>query len=160
MPPAVYFSPAELSCDSLVYTREQIYEILPQQFEFSQLDGIVHVDTDANIFAAYRDVRPDEWWCRGHMPGQPIFPGVLMVEAAAQLSAMAQKILYPERTETMGFGGINNAKFRESIFPPARMILVAQVTDSRLRRFTCGVQTFVDSRMAFEGEIRGIMLKL
>jgi len=160
MPPAAIFSPAELSCDDPVYTREQLYQILPQQHEFSQLDGIIHADAEEMIFAAFRDVRADEWWCRGHMPNQPIFPGVLMVEAAAQLSAMAQKILYPDRMEIMGFGAINNAKFRESVFPPARIILVAQVVDSRLRRFTCGVQAFVEGRMAFEGEIRGIMLKL
>ena len=159
MPPTAIFSPADINCDAPLYTRDEIYAVLPQQYEIAQLDGIVHIDAEGLIFAAYRDVRDDEWWCRGHMPGHPIFPGILMVEAAAQLSAFAQKIVYPERTEIMGFGGINNAKFRESVFPPARIILVARAIDTRLRRFACGVQSFVDGRMAFEGEIRGIMLK-
>ncbi len=159
MPPAPILDPATLSCDSLVYTREQIYKMLPQQFEFSQLDGVMYVDKENMVFGAYRDVRADEWWCRGHMPHQPIFPGVLMVESAAQLSALAQQILVPEEG-IMGFAGIDEAKFRDSIFPPARIIFVGHVIDTRMRKFQCRVQSFVNGRMAFEGIIAGTKLKI
>ncbi len=159
MPPTPIMDPATLSCDRVHFTREQIYKMLPQQFEFSQLDGVIHVDKENMIFAAYRDVRPDEWWCRGHMPSQPIFPGVLMVESAAQLSALAQQILVPE-DGIMGFAGIDQAKFRDSIFPPARIVLVGHVIDTRMRKFQCHVQSFVNGRMAFEGIIAGTKLKI
>ncbi|MBK8269654.1 MAG: beta-hydroxyacyl-ACP dehydratase [Planctomycetes bacterium] len=159
MPPAPILDPAALDCGKVLFSREDIYKLLPQQFEFSQLDGIIHMDNENLVYAAYRDVRPDEWWCRGHMPQQPIFPGVLMVESAAQLSAFIQQKLIPDEG-IMGFAGINDAKFRDSIFPPARIILVAHVIDKRMRKFQCLVQAFVNGRMAFEGIIAGTKLKI
>ncbi len=160
MPPIPIIDSASLDCDRVLYTKTQIYEILPQKYEFALLDGIIHADVEHAKFAAYRDVRSDEWWCRGHMPQQPIFPGVLMVECAAQLSAFAQEILSPVPGIVLGFSGIERAKFRDSIYPPARVILVGRAFDQRLRKFRCEVQAFVDGRMAFEGEIAGIRLKM
>lgn len=160
MPPLTIMDPAALDCDNVLYDRNQIYELLPQRYEFSQLDAVILIDREEGLFAAYRDVRDDEWWCRGHMPQQAIFPGVLMLEAAAQVCAFSQKMLYPEMAGVMGFGGVTDAKFRESIYPPARIIFIGRVLDSRARRYTCAVQSFVEGRMAFEGVIRGIGLKL
>lgn len=159
MPPMPVMDPQSLDCDRVLFTREAIYKVLPQQFEFSQLDGIIHADNEGMIYAAYRDVRPDEWWCRGHMPQQPIFPGVLMVESAAQLSAFIQKNVVPDEG-VMGFAGIDEAKFRDSVFPPARIILIAKVIDPRLRKFQSLVQAFVGERMVFEGIISGTRLKM
>lgn len=160
MPPAPIIEPAELDCANILLDKAKIYELLPQRYEFSQLDAIIHIDKEARQYAAIRDIRADEWWCRGHMPQQAIFPGVLMVEAAAQLSAYTQKSLYEGDHGVMGFGGITDAKFRESIYPPAQILLVARVVDPRARRYTCAVQSFVNGSMAFEGTIRGIALKL
>lgn len=160
MPPAPILDLAQLDCDRVLYTREQIYSVLPQQFEMSQLDGIIYVDVETSTFAAYRDVRADEWWCRGHMPGRPIFPGVMMLETAAQLCAFAQKILLPEDSTVMGFAGVDGAKFRDSIFPPSRIIMIGRAIDPRLRKFTCGMQAYVNGNMAFEGVISGIRLKI
>lgn len=160
MPPVQILDPTSLDCENILFSREQIYEVLPQRYEFSQLDAIVHADSKAETFAAYRDVRADEWWCRGHMPKQAIFPGVLMIECAAQLSAFAQHALFPKIDFIMGFGGIDVAKFRDSVFPPARIILVGKALDTRERMFSCGVQAFVNSRMVFEGRITGIRLKI
>ena len=144
----------------MLFCKEQIYEVLPQKYEFAQLDGIIHADSEAMTFAAFRDVRADEWWCRGHMPQQAIFPGVLMIECAAQLSAFAQHALHPISGFIMGFGGIDGAKFRDSVMPPARIIFAGKSLDTRERKFICAVQAFVDGRMAFEGRISGIRLKL
>lgn len=161
MPPVSILDPATLDCNHVLFSREQIYRLLPQQYEFSQLDAIIHIDVPTGTFAAYRDVRPDEWWCRGHMPQQPIFPGVLMVESAAQLSSFAQSQFAPTGDDSvMGFGGIDRCKFRDSVFPPARVILVGRATDLRIRKFTCDIQGFVDGKMVFEAEIAGIRLKL
>ena len=60
------------------------------------LDGIVLIDPGRHLIVGYKDVRPDEFWVRGHMPGFPLLPGVLMCEAAAQLScyyAVSQKVV-------------------------------------------------------------------
>ena len=95
MPPALLIKPDELDFDHPLYTREQIYRILPQRHEFAQLDGILRLDAQAGLIVGFRDVRADEWWCRGHMPGKPVFPGVLMVEACAQLAGFATQFVQP-----------------------------------------------------------------
>ncbi len=161
MPPQAFLDPAALDCRRVVYSRGQIYELLPQAHEFSQLDGVVHLDKEAGVCAGFRDVRPDEWWCRCHMPGRPIFPGVLMMETAAQLAAFAQHLLAPAPEGTvMGFGGVDRAKFRGSVVPPARIILVGKMVEARSRRFVCDVQSYVEGTMVFEGIITGMPLKM
>ncbi len=160
MPPSPLIDPSEIDCSNVLYSKEQIYDFLPQAHEFAQLDGIVHLDTDNKMAVGYRDVSGDEWWCRGHMPGNPIFPGVLMVETVAQLAAFVQHCLYPQDGGGfMGFGGIDKAKFRGSVLPPARIIIAGRATDARMRRFICDAQAFVNGVMVFEGVITGMRIK-
>ncbi len=160
MPPPLIINPNDLACDHPLYSREQIYKVLPQQFEVSQLDGIIYLDKEAMIAAAYREVREDEWWCRGHMPGSPIFPGVLMVESAAQLAAFIQNLIIPFDKGFMGFGGIDQVKFRCSVVPPCRILIVGHGVDYRPRRFIYDTQAFVDNTMVFEGRITGMKITL
>ena len=160
MPPPSLLDPATLDCSNVLYDREAIYKALPQRYEMSQLDGIIHVDREQTLIAAYRDVRADEWWCRGHMPGKPIFPGVLMMESAAQVAAFTQHLFYPVGNAFMGFGGVDEAKFRDSVIPPARVILICRMVEARSRKFVCAIQSYVEKSMVFEGLIAGIQLRL
>jgi 3-hydroxyacyl-[acyl-carrier-protein] dehydratase len=159
LPPPNLIDLDQLDCNRVVHTREQIYEILPQQHEFAQLDAVIHLDVEKGLLAAYRDVRSDEWWCRGHMPGKPIFPGVLMVECAAQLAAFGTHFMQPDAEGFVGFGGIDKAKFRDSVIPPARMIFVCQAVEVRNRRIICDNQAYSDGKMVFEGRITGLRLQ-
>ncbi|MBN2562569.1 MAG: beta-hydroxyacyl-ACP dehydratase [Phycisphaerae bacterium] len=149
----------DLDCDRVLYTREKIYEILPQKHEFAQLDAIIHVDAKRATVAGYRDVRADEWWCRGHVPGKPIFPGVLMVECSAQLAAFGTHFVMPHAAGFMGFGGIDKAKFRDSVIPPARVVLMCRAVEVRKRRIICDNQAYVDGKIVFEGTITGLRLQ-
>ena len=151
--------PNLLDCSKVLFTREQIYKILPQQYEFSQLDGIIYFDLEAGTAAGYRDVREDEWWCRGHMPGHPIFPGVLMLESAAQLAGFVQQKMMPTDEGFLAFGGVDRTKFRGSVTPPARVILLGKVVEARARRFICEIQAFSEGAMVFEGIITGLPIK-
>ena len=54
-------------------------------FEMEQLTAIVFDDVERGICVGYKDIGPDEFWVRGHMPGMPLMPGVIMCESAAQL---------------------------------------------------------------------------
>ena len=64
---------------------EEIRRWNPQRFEMEQLTAIVHEDVERNVCVGYRDYGENEFWIRGHMPGRPVLPGILMCEAAAQL---------------------------------------------------------------------------
>lgn len=162
MPPLPFVDPLSLDPTRVVRTKDQIYQLLPQRHEFAQLDGIIHLDHTAGIAAGIREVRADEWWCRGHMPGRPIFPGVLMMECAAQLAAFVQHEFAPimEEGTFMGFGGVDRCKFRGGVVPPARIILIGKMVEARTRRFVCDVQSYVDGTMSFEALITGMPLKM
>lgn len=155
MPPAPIVDLAALDLDKVVYTRDEIYQQIPQRHEFCQLDAIVHLDTDAGVMAGYRDVRDGEWWCRGHIPGNPIFPGVLMMECAAQMAAFFREMVMPSGG-FLAFGGVDNVKFRGAVAPPCRIVLVVRAVEKRLRRFVCDSQAYVDGTMVFHGRITGM----
>lgn len=158
--------PAELLLDlpSLdltrdVFGRDAIYSHNPHRFEMALLDGIVHFDPTTLDAVGYHDLKPDAFWVRGHIPGNPIFPGALMVEAAAQLSSFC----YRERFGTddgrfFGFGGIDKVKFRSTAVPGQRIYLICKqlVLNRRHSRFS--VQGVVDFKVGFEGEIIGVSM--
>jgi len=155
MPPTPFLDLSSIDLNRVIATREDVYQVLPQRYEFETLDGILHLDSEKQILVAYRDIRADEWWCRGHLPGRPIFPGILMVEAAAQMASYYDRVVQ-KSTKFMAFGGIDDVKFRGAVIPPARMIFVGRALEIRSRRTTVEVHGFVDDRMVFEGHFTGM----
>ena len=77
---------------------------------------------DSRLLGAYYDVPEDAFWVPGHIPGRPIFPGVLMVEAGAQLCSYSCITAFPE-IDFMGFAGVDAVKFRGQVAPGDRLYL-------------------------------------
>lgn len=156
MPSAPLLDLATLDLNKLVATREEIYELLPHRYEFMQLDGLVLMDVERQLAVAVREVKTDEFWVRGHIPGRPLLPGVLMIETAAQLAAYLTMRVMPDENKFWGFGGVEDVKFRMAVTPPARMYFVLKSTEIRPRRCTAEVQGYVDGKLAFEGRVIGM----
>jgi len=157
MPPPLLLDLSRIDPDQVLYSRDDIYGVLPQQFEFRQLDAICYHDPVERIAVAVREVREDEWWTRGHVPGMPIFPGVLMLEAVAQLSAYVCK--YIDGFEGMiAYGGIDDCKFRGAVVPPARLLLLCREAENRSRRIVCETQALLDGTLVFEARITGLAM--
>jgi len=157
MPPVLHFDPSKLDMNNVVADREAIRAVNPQRFEMEQLTAIVHVDTERELLVGYKDVRPDEFWVRGHMPGAPLMPGVLMCEAAAQLASFyIVKYSGLLRDGFIGFGGIENVRFRAPVRPGDRLVLVAKALKLHRRQCVFDVQGFVGSTMAFHAQIIGV----
>lgn len=131
-----------------------------QRFEFALLDAVVHEDLEGQVFAGYHDVRPDAWWTRGHIPGRPLFPGVLMIELAAQLASYAVGRIYDTTPEQhfLGFTGVDEVKFRSAVTPPAKLVVVGRIVKVSTRRIVLTTQEFVDHKMVFEGQITGMRI--
>ena len=158
MPPPLLIDLNEVDLDKVCLTREQIYEHLPHRFEFQVLDGICMVDCPGQRIVSYVDIREDDWWVRGHVPGRPLLPGVLMLEMAAQTSAvLAQQI--DDSDAFIGFGGVERCKFRDTVTPPARLYLLCVGVEYRARRIVSTTQGVVDGRLVFEAQITGLTIR-
>ena len=158
MPPPLLFPVDELDLSRDVLTKADIYQRLAHRFEFMMLDGILHLDLPGKIAVAYHQVREDEWWVRGHIPGMPLMPGVLMIEAAAQMSSVYCSLAL-EHERFVVFGGVDRVKFREAVTPPARLILLGKMLEVRPRRTVSLFQGLVEGRIVVEGKITGLPLR-
>jgi 3-hydroxyacyl-[acyl-carrier-protein] dehydratase len=156
MPPELHFDPAALDLHRVLADEDAIRKINPQRFEMQQLTAIVYLDPTQHLIAGYKDVRPDEFWVRGHMPGYPLLPGVLMCEAAAQLCSYYIVTQGLMRGDFIGFGGLENVRFRSLIHPGDRLVLVGKATRIHRRQAVFNVQGFVGTTMAFHADIIGV----
>ncbi|MGQ9589233.1 MAG: 3-hydroxyacyl-ACP dehydratase FabZ family protein [Planctomycetota bacterium] len=157
MPRRKLYDVSQLDFGRVGYPLEEIRRVNPQRYEFEQLTAVLFVREDEHLAVGYRDVREDEFWTKGHMPGRPIFPGVLMLESAAQLCAFyCGKFVAGEGV--FGFGSVDEARFRGIVTPGQRLVLVAKgrvVTPTRSQFETQG---FVDGRLVFEATILGLRI--
>lgn len=160
MPPPIIFDPVELSSKPVLADRDEIQKINLQRFEMAQLDAIVLLDPSNHLIGGYKDVRSDEFWVRGHMPGYPLLPGVLICEAAAQLCSYYHMacVKLDGVGDFVGFGGMDEVRFRLAVKPGQRLYLVAKAIKVHRRQVTFNVQGFVDNQLAFHGNIIGIAL--
>jgi 3-hydroxyacyl-[acyl-carrier-protein] dehydratase len=158
MPPEVNFDPARLDLSAVKADQEAIRRVNPQRHEMEQLSAIIYDDPEQHIIAGYKDVRPDEFWVRGHMPGYPLLPGVLMCEAAAQLCAYYTATHGLMQGDFIGFGGLENVRFRGTVRPGDRLVLIAKGVRMNRRQTVFNVQGFVGTTMVFHADIIGVPL--
>ena len=158
MPPSPHLNPADIDLSRTVADIEAIRRVIPQRFEMEQLSAIVHLDPEQQVIAGYKDVGVDEFWVRGHMPGYPLLPGVLLCEAAAQLSSyyiIAQGLL---EGDFVGFFGMDNVRFRGIVQPGDRLILIGKMLRYHRRQTLFNVQGFVGTNMVFHADVIGMSM--
>lgn len=155
--PIVDFS--EFDLDRPIATLDEIRRYNPQRHEMEQLSAIVFECAERKVCVGYKDLRPDEFWARGHMPGMPVMPGVLMCEAAAQLCSYYTVKHDLLGTNVVGFGGLDDVRFRDMVLPGDRLVIAAKLLKVRRGAIvTCSFQCFVRESLACEGEMRGVPL--
>jgi 3-hydroxyacyl-[acyl-carrier-protein] dehydratase len=158
MPPPLILDPVSLDLSNIVADLDAIRQINPQRFELEQITAVVLLDTAQQVIAGYKDVRPDEFWVRGHLPDYPLLPGVLICEAAAQLCSFYVVKTAQQFGDFLGFGGLENVRFRGTVKPGDRLVLIGKAIKVHRRRSIFNVQGFVGSTMVFEGDIIGMSM--
>ena len=156
MPPPLILDPPQLDFTNVVADQEAIRRANPQRFEMEQLTAVIKIDPAEHLVVGYKDVRSDEFWVRGHMPDYPLMPGVLMCEAAAQLCSyyiLATGLL---QGDFIGFGGLENVRFRSQVKPGDRLVLIGKGTKVHRKQVTCHVQGFVGTTMVFHADVIGV----
>ena len=150
---------SEYDLNHVVADVEEIRRHNPQRFEMEQLTAICYENLETNICVGYKDLAPDEFWARGHMPGMPLMPGVIMCEAAAQLASY-----FTHRFKLMegivGFGGLEDVRFRGVVRPGDRFVIVSRLLKLRRSIMTCEFQCFVGHNLVCEGVLKGVSLPL
>lgn len=150
---------SKLDFDNVVASLEDLRKVNFQRFEFEQLTAIIHEDEENQACAGYKEVTENEFWTRGHMPGMPVMPGVLICESAAQLCSYYANRFGVTKDRMLGFGGMDKVKFRDLVRPPCRLVTAAKLLKVRPGvLLQCRFQSVVDDRLVCEGEITGIVL--
>jgi 3-hydroxyacyl-[acyl-carrier-protein] dehydratase len=109
-----------------------IQELIPHRHEFTQLHSVLSFDPEAETCVGFRRADPDEFWIRGHVPGRPMLPGVLMIETLAQTGIVHAHHQYVkgEVHPWIGFGGVEKVRFRgvvepgEDLWIPGHMVRI------------------------------------
>lgn len=157
MPPQPLYDIGQFDFNKPLFTLAEIRRVNPQRHEMEQLTAIVYVDRENHGVVGYKDVTDEEFWIAGHMPGFPLMPGVLLCECAAQLASFYARKYNFVGGDYLGFGGMNNVRFRNPVFPSCRLILMARAKRLRhRRRAEFEFQGFVEDRMVFSGEMIGM----
>ena len=149
--------PALLDYDQVVADVDEIRRYNPQRFEMEQLTAVIYEDLEEYACAGYKDIGRDEFWVRGHMPDMPLMPGVIVLEAAAQLCSYFSQKHDLLGAAMIGFGGLENVRFRAPIIPGDRLLLICKMTKVRPgRMIVCRFQALVGETMVVDGMLKGI----
>ena len=135
----------------------ELMKLLPHRYPFLLLDRIVDVDGD-NSATGIKNVTFNEPHFQGHFPGQPVMPGVLIVEAMAQVAgAISLKAAGSDKPSLVYFLTIDGAKFRKPVVPGDRLEIKVRKIKKRgnIVRFAC--EAFVDGTMTAEAEIQAML---
>lgn len=150
---------SQIDFDNVIADIEEIRNYNPQRHEMEQLTAIVLSDVERQLVVGYKDVTEDEFWVRGHMPGMPLMPGVVMVEAAAQLCSFHTQRHDLLQAAMVGFGGLEDVRFRDPVVPGDRLVLIGQLDKIRPKRMLVSrFQGVVRDAVVVEGVIKGIAI--
>ncbi len=106
--------------------KEQIQEIIPQRDPFLMIDEVEQYIPGESA-TAYKYVNEEEWYFKGHFPGNPIMPGVLITESLAQTGAIAILSLEENKGKNALFGGIDKMKFKKMVIPGDKLKLEVKI---------------------------------
>jgi len=159
MPKPAHIRPEDYPLDKVFMTPEELGVYNPQREEFLQLTNVLHFDAEERLLIGHRRVEEGEWWARGHLPGRPLFPGVLMLEAMAQCASLHTHLGYdlPEGT-FIGFGGVDSVRFRGVVHPDTDLLIAGKMISANVARrgFKWDGQVLtLDGKLVCEGVIFG-----
>ena len=134
---------------------DKILKILPHRYPFLLVDRVLDYEIDKHL-TAIKNVSINEPFFNGHFPHRPIFPGVLLIEAMAQASAiLASMAMDAEANESTIylFAGVNNVRFRRQVEPGDQVQLNVELTRKKGKVWKTSATATVDGKLCSTADI-------
>lgn len=133
---------------------EEIQKLLPHRYPFSLVDRIIKY-VPGKFAVGIKNVTFNEPHFQGHFPGRPIMPGVLIVEAMAQVGGVVLTQMADVQGGLFMFAGIDKVRFRQPVVPGDQLIMTVELLSVKRRRFgAMQGRAEVDGRLVAEGELK------
>jgi 3-hydroxyacyl-[acyl-carrier-protein] dehydratase len=136
-----------------ILTLEDIQKILPHRYPFALVDRIIEY-VPGQRAVGIKNVTFNEPHFQGHFPGRPMMPGVLIVEAMAQVGGIVLRQLPEVEGGLFVFAGIDKVRFRRPVVPGDQLVMTAELLAIKRRRFgKMQARAIVDGQRVAEGEL-------
>ena len=132
--------------------KEEIKQIIPQREPFLMIDKVEEY-VQGESCTAYKEVKEDEYYFKGHFPGNPIMPGVLIVESLAQTGAVAILSMEENKGKNALFGGIDKLRFKKQVVPGDTLKLQVKIIKKKGPIGIGEAIATVDGKVAVKGEL-------
>lgn len=138
--------------EGVVFDINAIERILPHRYPFLLVDKIIHLEIEKKVIGV-KSVTINEPFFQGHFPGQPVMPGVLIIEAMAQTGGILLLNSLPDFKEKLVyFMQINNAKFRKTVMPGDQLFIEVELLQKKSKIFTMAGKVFVNDILVAEAD--------
>jgi 3-hydroxyacyl-[acyl-carrier-protein] dehydratase len=141
------------------FNLQEIHDLLPHRYPFALVDKIIDF-VPSHKAVGIKNVTYNEQFFQGHFPGYPLMPGVLIVEAMAQVGGIVltnlpeYKALSADRRWLFVFTGIDGVRFRRQVVPGDQLIMTAELLSFKRGRFAkMKASAEVDGKLAVDGEL-------
>lgn len=131
---------------------KQIMEIIPHRQPFLLIDRVTELVPGKSV-KGYKNISYNEPYFAGHFPQEPVMPGVLQLEALAQLGAVAVLCQEENKGKTAYFAGVNSAKFKQKVVPGDRLDLECEIIKVKGPLGIGAVKATVNGKLACKAEI-------
>lgn len=130
----------------------EIMEILPHRYPFLLVDRIIECDNEKRI-VGYKNLTINEPFFQGHFPGHPVMPGVLQMEALAQVAGILLNKMFGGEGKISYFAAIDNARFRRPVVPGDQLRLEIEIINAKPRLSKVHAKAFVGDQLASSADL-------
>jgi 3-hydroxyacyl-[acyl-carrier-protein] dehydratase len=132
---------------------QEIMEILPHRYPFQMVDRIIELNMETGRVVGIKNVTNNELYFQGHFPGNPVMPGVLQMEAIAQVAGVMLNSRDGNQGKTAYFMSMNKVKFRKMVIPGDQLRIEVEPVRMRSRMATVLGKAYVGDDLVSEGEL-------
>jgi len=144
--------------EGVVFDINAIEKILPHRYPFLLVDKIIHLDMDKKVIGV-KSVTVNEPFFPGHFPGQPVMPGVLIIESMAQTGGILLLNSFPNPEEKLVFFmQINNAKFRKTVVPGDQLYLEVEMINKKSKTVVMSGKAYVNDQLVAEADFMAAVI--